>query len=152
MPTRPDNRSYMRHVATTVAYGFAVLLTACGCSREVPFPLAKVHGKIQFNRPIPRGTTITIHFLPDSVPAQGEAFPRPAQGVVDADGTFAHLTTNSPADGAILGAYRITLSAMGPQYEPLPSLFPIQYTRKDQTPWTADVKGGQDNEFQFVME
>lgn len=123
-----------------------------GCSKQVPFEIVPVSGRIHLPQPFPTDATVTIHFEPEGGGANGENFPRPAQGVVQADGVFSALTTNSPNDGAIPGRYRVTLSAIGPQYRPLPHLIPNRYARADVTPWQVEIRADAANEIDLTWE
>jgi hypothetical protein len=92
-----------------------------------------------------------VVFIPDTASAP------PASGATDKNGRY-HLMTHVPGDGAIVGKYRVMVTARGPDKilpegqsvsglpggntEPGDPLIPQKYFLPDTSGLTADVKSG----------
>jgi hypothetical protein len=128
---------------TAVLVGLILFLLGCNSSGISP-----VAGQVLLDgAPLPNAS---IQFVP-----QGTG--RDATGATDAEGNFT-MSTNEPRDGVMAGTYKvvITARATAPAQQfasadeamraaavakPMPpnSIFPLKYTRADQTPLTIEV-------------
>jgi len=111
-------------------------------------------------KPLPTGR---VSFVPDrSRGTKG----RLATGIIQPDGRFT-LQSYTPGDGVIVGFHRVAIesfeesaSAKAPEsdsdlptpWQPLKSRIPTRYSDHAASGLTADVKAGQSNEFEFVVE
>ena len=134
----------MQRVVSAIA---VLWLFVAGCTQSETVPVTgtvRLHGKpadkaeVMFN------------------PKQG----RLATGVTDAEGRFT-LSTATAGDGAMPGEYVITLAEYYPPEKPpalppggglLPSRFPSKYADPSQSPLTATVERGKENDFQFDVK
>ena len=141
-----------------------VLAAGCGGGSSNP-ATAPVTGTVQLNGQAVEGATVTF---------VGEASPRPATGITDAQGKFT-LTSFKPNDGAPPGEYSITITkypeagagtapevdttkpdAMygdgGPDAEGPANALPAKYATAVMTPLKETVTAGQDNDFTFALD
>jgi hypothetical protein len=94
------NTRFARAVAIVI--GGLGLLLAWGCGDDGLPRRYRVYGEVTYNgKPLPRGT---VNFIPEG----GEG--RAASGPIK-EGSY-DLTTLNPGDGAIPGAYRVTIAAV----------------------------------------
>ena len=71
-------------------------------------------------------------------------------GSLKRDGTF-ELSTFADQDGAQAGHYKVFLMA-SENIEPGPPIIPFQYTEYDQSPWVVEIKPGEENFFELILE
>lgn len=79
---------------------------------------------------------------------------RSPSGMVEADGRYT-LTTEKPGDGAFPGVYKISFAPPSPadSSQPTPPTpFHDKYLRVSTSGLEREVKPGQTNEFDFVLE
>lgn len=142
---------------------WCMVLAAClvGCGRNDRPLLAKAGGLVMFQgKPLPAGR---VSFVPDS--SRGTKG-RAATGIIQPDGRFT-LQSYAPGDGVIVGFHRVAIesleesaSAKAPEndsdpptpWQPLKSRIPTRYNDHAASGLTAEVKAGQSNEFEFVVE
>jgi hypothetical protein len=73
-----------------------------------------------------------------------------------------YLSTYNPKDGALPGAYKVSITEPapdnipmpgtgGPEPEAKPPRFAARYTDQNQSTLTADVKPGAENDFKFDL-
>jgi hypothetical protein len=133
-------------VATASAIVLSFLSSGCGDSGPEK---ARVYGKVTYKgQPVPKGT---ISF--QAVDPEG----RNATGLIQSDGTY-ELQTEDPGDGAILGDYKVSISARENEVlmyipkKPVPPkrLVPEKYENPETSGQTATVKSGS-NEFDFDL-
>lgn len=125
----------------------ALAALAAGCSRKGTAPTAPVSGVVTYQgKP---ATDVRVIFTP-----QGG---RPAIGHTDAEGRFS-LTTFQQDDGAVPGTHVATISDRKRDWlkeatskNPPPPRFPERYQRAANSPWTFEVKSGEDNVFTLEM-
>ncbi len=103
------------------------------CGKSGP-EMARVTGKVTYGgKPVPKGT---ITFIPV---AEG----RNAVGALGPDGTY-RLQTEQPGDGALLGDYKVTISAHDEavlDYIPAKPVAPkLLAPAKYEDPKTSDLK------------
>jgi len=111
-------------------------------------------------KPLPAGR---VSFVPDS--SRGTKG-RAATGIIQPDGRFT-LQSYTPGDGVIVGFHRVAIESLdestlakAPEndsdpptpWQPLKSRIPVRYNDHAASGLTADVKTGQSNEFEFVVE
>lgn len=108
--------------------------------------------------PVKGVVTLKGQPLPDAVvsfyPTQG----RPANGQTNAQGEFS-LSTFQSSDGALPGNYTVGITEpveMPPEGdysipEPKPPRFAVKYTDPKQSGFTAEVKAGAENNFEFDL-
>lgn len=131
----------------------SVLLAGCGGTTGVA-GVVPVSGTVDYQGQAVAGATVVFH--PD-----GEG--RAASGITDAQGRFA-LTTLTAGDGALPGAYQVTVtktevigggtgdeepgsSALGQAAGPtVNSLLPEKYSRLETSGLTAEVAAGGENQ------
>ena len=127
----------------------SLLFFLVGCAKKGGLETAPVSGKVTY-----RGkalTTGTVMF----VPAQGPA----ATGEISKDGTY-KLTTYRPDDGAVIGAHKVTITALQGMEGALPEvrsgtpgpLVPAKYLNDNTSGLTADVKPKTNNEVNFDLK
>lgn len=121
-----------------------VILSACSGHGKT----ASVHGQVTYKgKPVPNAS---VSFSP--VEGTGRA----ATGITDGNGRFA-LGTFSRSDGAMIGKYRVSVIARGPERAPKPGevgsgmpgemmpgdpLIPTKYFAPDTSGLTFEVKRG----------
>ncbi len=119
-----------------------------GCRPAGTAPTAPVHGVVRYKgQP---ATEVRVIFTP----ASG----RPAIGQTDDQGNFV-LTTFKRDDGAVPGQHKATITDRkrnwmpeGPSKTLPPSRFPERYQNAANTPWSFQVKPGEDNVCNLDME
>ena len=131
-----------------IKLGFCIgllLLTSIGCSDRMD--LHRVTGTVKYgDGSVPQGEMATITFVPTNA-MDGKG----ASSTIESDGTF-QLWTLEPGDGgALAGDYRVTLSVTN-GYPNLQHQVAREFTDLRDTPLKATVVGGEDNEFDFVVE
>ncbi len=130
----------------------SVLVFALGCGEKSGLPLASVEGTVTYNgKLIERGMVV---FSP-----QGGTPGPSATGNIQPDGSFVMRTTG--IEGAAVGSHKVTVhcrreltpteiknrSLITPE-----SLIPDKYWKKNKSPLAFEVKGGEDNEYEIVLE
>ncbi len=99
--TRFDRRIGLHRLIFTFASSIAALAILSGCGSSGP-EMAWVGGKVTYKgQPVPRGL---VSF--QTTAADG----RNATGMIQPDGSY-ELQTEKPGDGALLGNYRVSISA-----------------------------------------
>jgi len=135
--------------ASVFAFATVATLIVPGCGRSGP-EMAAVFGKVTYNgKPVPMGT---ISFQPDAPDG------RTAVGEIDSDGSY-QLQTENPGDGAQLGSYHVSISAVdAPVLDYIPAkpvppkrLVPEKYEKPETSGLTATVKSGK-NEIPFDLK
>lgn len=121
-----------------------VLLTlSAGCGGD---KVAKVTGRVTLaSGEVPAG--VYVMFL-------DEVNGRSPSGIVDADGRYT-LTTATPGDGAPPGVYKVSFAPPSPadSSQPMPPTpFHEKYLSVSTSGLEREVKSGQTNEFNFVLE
>ena len=91
-----------------------LVLAACcslGCGSSSPFDYIPVSGKITYDdgTPIP-ASGIRLGFRAIDAKPVGDAYPRPAEAVVDAQGNFGSATSYKPNDGLVPGKHKVTIA------------------------------------------
>lgn len=121
----------------------AVLAIVAGCGGN---KVAQVTGRVTLaGGEAPAGTYVM--FLDD---VNG----RSPSGIVDADGRYT-LTTEQPGDGAPPGVYKVSFAPPSPadSSQPMPPTpFHEKYLSVSTSGLEREVKAGQTNEFNFVLE
>jgi hypothetical protein len=133
---------------TALAFSATVIALPGGCSRRAASPPATVRGKVTYQgEPLVDGLIV---FAPD--PDRGGRGPI-GQGEISADGTFQLMIAG--ANTIPPGWYRVAF-APAPQYAPGSvrdrAPFPLQLSRPDQSNVVREVKAGQENVFEFMIE
>jgi hypothetical protein len=128
----------------------ALALLVAGCGGPSRPATSAVTGRVTYaGKPVPLGQ---VMFYPETG--------RPAMGAIGADGTY-RLTTFDKDDGAALGHFKVTITAMRVTGPPAPKsledelrqgsaagkttiewLVPEKYSRQESTTLTAEVKAG----------
>ncbi len=122
------------------------MVSLIGCSKPGTAPTAPTHGVVRYKGE--PATDVRVIFTPTSG--------RPAIADVDAQGQFV-MTTFKRGDGAVPGLHKVTISdrkrnwVQEPGKGPPPSRFPLQYQDVTKTPWSFEVKAGEDNAFELEM-
>lgn len=99
--TRFNRRIGPRRLILTFAAPIAAIALLSGCGSSGP-EMASVSGKVTYNgQPVPKGTISFQTTDPDG---------RNATGMIQPDGSY-ELQTEQPGDGALLGNYRVSISA-----------------------------------------
>jgi hypothetical protein len=94
-----DTAQYRRRALALAL--LAVAAIPLGCGKSGP-EMARVSGKVTYKgQPVPKGTITFVSSDPGR---------RNATGVLAPDGTY-RLQTEEPGDGAMLGDYKVTVSA-----------------------------------------
>jgi hypothetical protein len=126
-----------------VALAVAWLAWNGGCGRE-PFSTVSVRGKVTFrDGSLIKADRIVITFVPQDGTAGGKTATPGARGEVQADGTFADLTTHKPTDGVVLGRHKVVVQPLkkGPGGMDMPvKAVPVRYTQPDKTPLEVEIK------------
>ncbi len=119
----------------------ATLLTGCGGPA-----VTQVTGRVTLtDGKVPVG--VYVMFMDD-------VNKRSPSGMVDADGRYT-LTTEKPGDGALPGVYKISFGApsAADSNDPTPPTpFHDKYLSASTSGLEREVKPGQTNEFDFVLE
>lgn len=113
-------------------------LTFVGCGDSGPFKYIPVSGRLTYEdgTPLPAGG-IRLGFKTLDAQPVGNAFPRPAEAVVDAQGNFASVTSYKPNDGLIPGKHKVTLYYATDKQGKL--LVPKDYADPSTTPLIIDT-------------
>jgi hypothetical protein len=125
----------------------ALSLSGCGEKSDVP-ETAEASGVVMFKGEPFEGAEVMFH------PQDGG---NPAHAMTDEDGRFV-LTTYDEGDGAVPGEHKVTImyfpaeSLPGMEAETGGSMLPEKYAAIANTPLTAEVKAGEENEFTFELE
>ena len=131
-----------RSLAPRLALGLAIVasLGPIGCGASGP-SMGRVYGKVTHqNKPVPKGT---ITFIPTDPTG------RNATGQIGADGSYS-LQTENPGDGALVGDYKVSISARDePPLDYIPKkpvppklLVPAKYENPATSGLTAKVVEG----------
>lgn len=123
----------MRQHGTLLIWLLLGALT-CGCNQDgSPFDYTPVSGRITYEdgTPIP-ASGMRLGFVVQDVSPEGEAYPRPADAVVDAQGNFPRVTSYKYGDGLIPGKHKVTLYYATDAKGDL--LVPKEYTQPGTTP------------------
>jgi hypothetical protein len=118
---------------------FTVVVVACaGCSDGNPFDYVPVSGRVMYDdgTPIP-ASGMRLGFEVQDVPPKGDAFPRPAEAVVDSQGNFASCTSYRPGDGLIPGKHKVAIYYATDAQGKL--LIPKEYSHASTTPLVIDT-------------
>lgn len=146
--------------ASVISFAAAGLLGGCGSSTNPNRPAVHpVVGVVTYQQQPVEGATVLFH-------AQGDT--PAATAVTDARGRY-RLRTFDPADGAVAGSYKVTISKYqladeqqfeddnalelaedGREPEPPKALLPQQYETADRTDLIAEVVQGK-NELNFDL-
>ena len=116
-----------------------VLALACaGCSDGNPFDYVPVSGRLVYEdgAAIP-ASGIRLGFTVQDVGPKGDAFPRPAEALVDAEGNFAECMSYRPGDGLIPGKHKVTIYYAADAKGKL--LVPKEFTHPTTTPLVIDT-------------
>lgn len=113
-------------------------LTFVGCSDSGPFKYIPVSGRLTYEdgAPLPAGG-IRLGFKTLDAQPVGNAFPRPAEAVVNAEGNFESVTSYKPDDGLIPGKHKVTLYYATDKQGKL--LVPKEYADPSTTPLIIDT-------------
>lgn len=119
---------------TWCALAVAASLLPLACGKTGP-QMARVTGKVTYEgKPVPKGTITFVATAPDG---------RNAVGTLDANGTY-RLQTEQPGDGALLGDYKVTISAHDEpvlDYIPAKPVAPkLLAPAKYESPTSSDLK------------
>jgi hypothetical protein len=123
---------------------FAILLSLlAGCGGP---KVAQVTGRVTLaGGAVPAGTYVMFY---------DETNKRSPSGIVEADGRYT-LTTDKPGDGAPPGVYKVsfgTPSAADSSQPTPPTPFHEKYLSASTSGLEREVKPGQTNEFDFVLD
>ena len=116
----------------------AAIMSSVGCGGSQPFSYIPVSGRLTYDdgMPVPAGG-IRIGFKAIDAQPVGEAYPRPAEAVVNAEGNFESVTSYKPDDGLIPGKHKVTLYYAIDNQGKL--LVPKEYTDPSTTPLVVDT-------------
>lgn len=137
---RFDHRTGAARLALACVFATLTSSILVGCGASGPAK-GSVSGKVTYKgQPVPKGTVTFV-----AVDAKG----RNATGAINPDGSFT-LQTENPGDGAILGDYKVTISARDDVVldytptKPVPPkmLAPAKYESPESSGLTATVKSG----------
>jgi hypothetical protein len=147
----PVDSSAVRRLAAGPACCAWLLLAlggAVGCGKPGAAATAPAGGVVLFNGE--PATDVRVIFTPENG--------RPAIGQTDEQGRFV-LTTFQRDDGAVPGKHKATISDRKRNWLPDPKTnkvepgrFPESYQRASTSPWTFEVKSGEDNFFTLDMK
>jgi hypothetical protein len=130
----------MGRLVPALAVAIVVTLIPLGCGGSGP-EKASVYGKVTYKgQPVPKGTIAFVTTAPNG---------RNATGAIGTDGSYT-LQTEEPGDGALLGDYKVTISArddvildyIPPKPIPPKRLVPEKYENPDASGLKATVKSG----------
>ena len=152
------NRCSRSRLLNGLVMAFVVGLPVAGCFRGGP-RLAKVTGTVIYEGERLSGATVT--FLPD---ASKGTKGRMAIGATGTDGRFS-LGSFAANDGALIGFHGVTITAVdsvpeeqAPQPDGLPgptpplrSRIPARYNDPATSGFSAEVKAGVANDFEFRL-
>ncbi len=116
-----------------------VLALACaGCNDGNPFDYVPVSGRLMYEdgTPIPTGG-IRLGFTVQDVGPKGDAFPRPGEALVDAEGNFSECMSYRPGDGLIPGKHKVAIFFATDAKGKL--LIPKEYAHPSTTPLVIDT-------------
>jgi hypothetical protein len=119
--------------------GVMALAIACsGCSDGNPFDYVPVSGKLTYEdgTPIP-ASGIRLGFEVIDVGPKGDAYPRPAEAIVDSEGNFASCTSYRPRDGLIPGKHKVAIYYATDDKGKL--LIPKEFSHASTTPLVIDT-------------
>ena len=130
----------LEHLKKTVAlsFGTAVLCGFIqGCGSGSPFDYVRASGKISYEdgSAIPGGCRLVFNSV-DAAPV-ANAYPRPGIANVDAQGTFAEVTSYKFGDGLVPGKHKVVVQAANERDGK--SVVPKEYTNADTTPLIVDT-------------
>lgn len=131
-----------------------IALAAGGClGDQNPFEMAAVSGKLTYadGSPISAGY-VMVRFIPDGIAPVGQKWPKPAEGKLQADGSFSEVSTFRFGDGAIVGRHKVIVEAYNENGSPRPAGIPARYRDPAQSPWTVEVKQDGPNQFHLRVE
>ncbi|MBN2217108.1 MAG: hypothetical protein JW719_07010 [Pirellulales bacterium] len=132
---------------------FSVILicamAVCGCGPDLPYDIGTVKGTVTYRgKPLNRGTVVFV-------PMEGTSGPQ-AVGPIESDGSFEVRSGSAP--GVAVGRYKVTVHCRAPltpeQSRALvvpASLIPLKYGNAETTPYTYEVKKGEDHEFPIEL-
>lgn len=132
--------SRLGDVSASLAVALMLCAAAAGCGSSGP-PMASVSGKVTYKgQPVPKGLVAFYPTTPDG---------RNATGNIEADGSYT-IQTETPGDGAILGDYRVAITARDDVIldyipkKPIPPkrLAPAKYESPETSGLTVKVESG----------
>lgn len=138
--TRPSGGLGLHRLIPTLFLSIAAIAPLWGCGSSGP-EMASVRGVVTYDgQPVPKGL---VSF--QAVAADG----RNATGLIQPDGSY-ELQTENPRDGALLGEYRVSISARDDEVlmyipkKPTPPkrLVPQKYENPETSNLTATVASG----------
>lgn len=117
---------------------FAAMVALVGCGDGNPFDYVPVSGRLTYEdgTPIPAGG-IRLGLTVQDVGPQGDAFPRPAEALVDAQGNFPSCMSYRPGDGLIPGKHKVAIYYAVDAKGKL--LIPKEYSHATTTPLVIDT-------------
>jgi hypothetical protein len=122
-----------------------VVVLSAGCHRPTDDSATTVHGVVTFQgRPLAGGS---IAFTPDG-DRGGNG--KPIAVELAGDGTYLLKQGNETSISP--GWYRIAIAPHASSSTAGPALFPRELARPDRSGLLREVKAGQDNRFDFVVE
>lgn len=138
-----------------IPLGLFTALMMTGCSKTLPANPATVpaHGKVLTEKGEPVKYAV-IMLTPDG-PGGVEC-----EGWIKEDGTFKLQTfsrNNNEPDGVVPGKYKVHMEGFNPTRWGMkkapadPTPIPDKYKEPKSSPWTAEIKSG-DNDLQFKFE
>jgi hypothetical protein len=87
--------------------GALAVAVVAGCGPQSPFEYVPVSGKVTYEDGSPV-TVGKVYFVPDAPPKDG-MHPRTATADLNADGTFASVTSYKPGDGIVPGKHKVAI-------------------------------------------
>jgi len=138
--TRFVLRSGAGRLAAALVSALVMASTSPGCGSSGP-ELARVSGTVTYEgKPVPLGTVAFVNKDPNG---------RNATGAIQSDGSYT-LQTEAPGDGAQVGEYAVTISAVDApvlDYKPTKPVeskryVPEKYEKPETSGLTATVKSG----------
>jgi hypothetical protein len=124
----------------------STLSAALGCGRPGTGPTAATRGVVRYKGEPATEVRVIL------TPASG----RPAIGETNAQGNFV-LTTFKRDDGAVPGLHKATISdkkrnwLQEPGKDHPASRFPEKYQNAAKTPWSCEIKAGEENVLELDM-
>jgi len=108
-----------------------------GCSSE-PYDYVAVSGSVTYDdgSPIP-AEEIRLMFLPQVEPVDKRTYPLKGRAIVDANGSFAGVTSHKHNDGVVPGKHKVLVIAL--DGTDLSGAVPEIYTREATTPLLVDT-------------
>jgi hypothetical protein len=139
-----NGRSWIPAAPRIAVIGVVAALLAAGCHREAPPGQTTVRGHVSFQGgPLAGGRVV---FAPDR--ERGGAG-KPISAEIAGDGRFHLGTGEGPAIPS--GWYRVAI-APSPQVQSQATSFPPSLARPDRSGLIREVRPGQDNVFDFLIE